>query len=62
MKYSEGDKDSINNMLRRDNILFSEKDRSEQTELYCLTDIVLPDGVKPRDDANNEKNHIAGGY
>ena len=49
-------------MLRRDQIWFTEKDRSEQTDLYCLTDIVLPDGSKPRNDANYEKNYIAGRY
>ena len=49
-------------MLRRDQIWFTEKNRSEQTDLYCLTDIVLPDGTKPRNDANYEKNYIAGKY
>ena len=49
-------------MLRRDQIWFTEKNRSEQTDLYCLTDIVLPDGTKPRNDANYEKNYIAGRY
>jgi AAA15 family ATPase/GTPase len=45
-------------MLRRDQIWFTEKSDSEQTDLYCLTDIVLPDGTKPRYDANYEKNYI----
>ncbi len=49
-------------MLRRDQIWFTEKNRPEQTDLYCLTDIVLPDGTKPRNDANYEKNYIAGKY
>ena len=49
-------------MLRRDQIWFTEKNDSEQTDLYCLTDIVLPDGTKPRNDANYEKNYIAGRY
>ena len=49
-------------MLRRDPIRFTEKNRLEQTDLYCLTDIVLPDGTKPRNDANYEKNYIAGRY
>ncbi|MBP5457461.1 MAG: ATP-binding protein [Paludibacteraceae bacterium] len=49
-------------MLRRDQIWFTEKNEAEQTDLYCLTDIVLPDGSKPRNDANYEKNYIAGRY
>ncbi len=49
-------------MLRRDQIWFTEKNEQEQTDLYCLTDIVLPDGTKPRNDANYEKNYIAGRY
>lgn len=49
-------------MLRRDQIWFTEKDAAEQTDLYCLTDIVLPDGTKPRNDANYERNYIAGRY
>jgi hypothetical protein len=49
-------------MLRRDQIWFTEKNDVEQTDLYCLTDIVLPDGSKPRNDANYEKNYIAGRY
>lgn len=49
-------------MLRRDQIWFTEKNESEQTDLFCLTDIVLPDGTKPRNDANYEKNYIAGRY
>ncbi|MBO7438656.1 MAG: ATP-binding protein [Bacteroidales bacterium] len=49
-------------MLRRDQIWFTEKNDEEQTDLYCLTDIVLSDGTKPRNDANYEKNYIAGRY
>lgn len=49
-------------MLRRDQVWFTEKNDTEQTDLYCLTDIVLPDGTKPRNDANYEKNYIAGRY
>ena len=48
--------------LRRDQIWFTEKDDVEQTDLYCLTDIVLPDGSKPRNDANYERNYIKGRY
>jgi AAA15 family ATPase/GTPase len=49
-------------MLRRDQIWFTEKDDKEQTDLYNLTDILLPDGSKPRNDSNYEKNYIAGRY
>lgn len=49
-------------MFRRDQIWFTEKNSVEQTDLYCLTDIVLPDGTKPRNDANYEKNYMAGRY
>lgn len=49
-------------ILRRDQVWFTEKDSKEQTDLYCLMDIVLPDGTKPRNDANYEKNYIAGRY
>lgn len=49
-------------LLRRDQIWFTEKDDSEQTDLYNLMDIVLPDGTKPRNDSNYEKNYIAGRY
>lgn len=49
-------------ILRRDQVWFTEKDAKEQTDLYSLIDIVLPDGTRPRNDANYEKNYIAGRY
>lgn len=49
-------------ILRRDQIWFTEKDSKEQTDLYSLIDIVLPDGTKPRNDVNYERNYIAGRY
>lgn len=49
-------------ILRRDQIWFTEKNAKEQTDLYSLMDIVLPDGTKPRNDANYERNYIAGRY
>ncbi len=49
-------------ILRRDQIWFTEKDATEQTDLYSLMDLVLPDGTKPRNDANYERNYIAGRY
>lgn len=49
-------------LFRRDQIWFTEKDNKEQTDLYNMMDIALPDGSKPRNDANYEKNYIAGRY
>lgn len=49
-------------IFRRDQIWFAEKDDLEQTDLYTLNDIVLPNGNKPRNDSNYEKNYIAGRY
>lgn len=49
-------------LLRRDQIWFTEKDQMEQTDLYRMMDIELPDGTKPRNDANFEKNYIKGRY
>lgn len=49
-------------LLRRDQIWLTEKDQQERTDLYSLMDVVFPDGSKPRDDANLEKNYIAGRY
>ena len=49
-------------LFRRDQIWFSEKDSIEQTDLYSLIDINLPDGTKVRNDANLEKNYIRGRY
>lgn len=50
------------NLLRRDQIWFTEKDSVEQTDLYSMIDILLPNGQKPRNDSNYEKNYIAGRY
>ena len=49
-------------LLRRDQIWFTEKDQMEQTDLYSMMDIELPDGSKPRKDASYEKNYIKGRY
>jgi AAA15 family ATPase/GTPase len=51
-----------NDLFRRDQIWFTEKDEMEQTDLYSLSDFVLPDGTKARNDANLEKNYIRGRY
>lgn len=49
-------------LLRRDQIWFTEKDMTEQTDLYNMMDIILPDGSKPRSDSNYERNYISGRY
>lgn len=49
-------------LLRRDQIWFTEKDKSESSDLYSLMHIVLPDGSKPRGDGNIERNYIRGRY
>lgn len=50
------------NILRRDQIWFTEKDNKESTDIYSMMDVVLPDGSKPRNDSNYEKNYINGRY
>lgn len=50
------------NLLRRDQIWFTEKDDMEQTDVYSMRQIVLPDGSKPRGDGNIERNYIKGRY
>lgn len=49
------------NMLRRDEIWFSEKDTDGVSSLYSLSDFV-DDGVKIRKDENYEKNYLLGKY
>lgn len=49
-------------LFRRDQIWFTEKDELEQTDLYSLYDFNLPDGSKVRNDSNLEKNYIRGRY
>jgi len=51
-----------NDIFRRDQVWFTEKDDAEQTDLYSLDDFVFADGTKVRKDANLEKNYIAGRY
>lgn len=51
-----------NNIFRRDQVWFTEKDQVEQSDLYSLDDFIFPDGTKVRKDANLEKNYIAGRY
>lgn len=49
-------------LFRRDQIWFTEKDEQEQTDLYSLYDFNLPDGSKVRNDSNLERNYIRGRY
>lgn len=50
------------NLFRRDQIWFAEKDEMEQTDIYSMTNIILPDGSKVRNDSNLERNYIRGRY
>ena len=51
-----------NNLLRRDEIWFTEKDRDGISSLYSLADFVNEDGQKIRKDENYEKNYLLGKY
>ena len=51
-----------NELFRRDQIWFTEKDEQEQTDLYSLYDFEFPDGSKVRNDSNLERNYIRGRY
>ena len=49
-------------LLRRDQIWFTEKDYDGVSTLYSLADFVDEDGVKIRKDENYEKNYLLGKY
>jgi len=51
-----------NNLLRRDEIWFTEKASDGATTLYSLADLVDEDGVKIRKDESYEKNYLLGKY
>ena len=51
-----------NNLLRRDEIWFTDKDPDGATKLYSLADFVDEDGVKIRKDESYEKNYLLGKY
>lgn len=51
-----------NNLLRRDEIWFTEKDYQGISSLYSLADFVDTDGQKIRKDENYEKNYLLGKY
>ncbi len=51
-----------NNLLRRDEIWFTEKEDSGVSMLYSLADFVDKDGLKIRKDESYEKNYLLGKY
>ncbi len=50
------------NLLRRDEIWFTEKQDNGISQLYSLVDFVDEDGIKIRKDENYEKNYLLGKY
>lgn len=50
------------NCFRRDQIWFTEKDKTEATDLYSLVEFKESDGTKVRNDRSFEKDYIAGRY
>lgn len=49
--------------LRRDQILFTEKNKWESTELYSLSGIIYPESIqKERSDTDKEKRYLEGRY
>lgn len=51
-----------NQLLRRDEIWFTEKDSDGVSTLYSLADFVDEDGSKIRKDESYEKNYLLGKY
>jgi AAA15 family ATPase/GTPase len=51
-----------NNLLRRDEIWFTDKDIDGVSSLYSLADFVDDEGVKIRKDESYEKNYLLGKY
>ncbi|SFH95649.1 hypothetical protein SAMN04487830_11444 [Pseudobutyrivibrio sp. OR37] len=51
-----------NQLLRRDEIWFTEKDANGVSSLYSLADFVDEDGTRIRKDENYEKNYLIGKY
>lgn len=49
-------------LLRRDQVWFTEKDKTEATDLYSLVEFKLPDGKTVRNDSSYEKDYIKGRY
>lgn len=51
-----------NQLLRRDEVWFTEKDKQGVSNLYSLADFVDSDGSRIRKDENYEKNYLLGKY
>ena len=51
-----------NQLLRRDEIWFTEENKEGLSSLYSLADFLDEDGVKIRKDENYEKNYLVGKY
>jgi len=51
-----------NNLLRRDEIWFTDKDSNGVSSLYSLADFVDEEGVRIRKDESYEKNYLLGKY
>lgn len=51
-----------NQLLRRDEIWFVEKDEKGVSTLYSLSDFIDDDGMRIRKDENYEKNYMVGKY
>lgn len=51
-----------NQLLRRDEIWFTEKDEQGISTLYSLADFVDEDGARIRKDESYEKNYLLGKY
>lgn len=49
-------------LLRRDQVVFVEKDNKAKTHLTPMMSIKLKNGSKPRTDSNYEKNYLEGKY
>lgn len=49
-------------LLRRDQVMFVEKDKRAMTHLTPMMSIKLENGAKPRTDSNYEKNYLEGKY
>jgi len=49
-------------VFRRDQIWFAEKNHSEETDLYSLSEYIMPKGKKVRNDASFENEYIQGRY
>ena len=49
-------------LLRQDQVWFTEKDEQERTDIYSMAQILLPNGARPKNEMNLERNYIAGRY